>query len=260
MSKNNRYYNLVSNGDVADINIYGDITSLPWFDSDTSSHSLKSDIEALGDISQINVYINSYGGEVAEALAIYNTLKNHPARIVTVCDGFACSAASVIFMAGDERLMNEASLLLIHNAWTRATGNAEEMRKAADDLDIITNQSKTIYKTCINISDDELDAMMDKEKWIQPGEAVDWGFATGIKGSADDPANGPSQSVRDRVISIVANNSEEYTLIAKLKALIENHEPMNRVSDGDSGSDDNSEPKPKDITESANNSWSHFFN
>ena len=53
-------------------------------------------------------------------------------KVTTICDGFACSAASVIFMAGDERIINEASLLMIHNAWTYANGNATELRKAAE--------------------------------------------------------------------------------------------------------------------------------
>ena len=99
----NRYYSLVQNGTEADINIYGDITSWAWEEfGEMSAVNLSKQLEQLEGVSKINVYINSYGGEVAEGLAIYNSLKRHPAEVVTVCDGFACSIASVIFMAGDK--------------------------------------------------------------------------------------------------------------------------------------------------------------
>lgn len=102
-------------GEVLEITIYGDITSWEYQESDVSSYTLLKMIQE-SRAKVINVNINSYGGEVAEGLAIYNALKNHSATVRTRCDGFACSAASVVFMAGDVRLMNEASLLMIHNA------------------------------------------------------------------------------------------------------------------------------------------------
>lgn len=128
-----KYYSLESKNDVADLYIFGDITSWPWLESDVSASGIVNELQSL-DAKEINVHINSYGGEVAEGLAIYNTLKNSGMKVTTICDGFACSAASVIFMAGDERIINEASLLMIHNAWTYANGNATELRKAAEDL------------------------------------------------------------------------------------------------------------------------------
>ena len=101
-----KYYSLVvkEKEKEADIHIYGDIVSWEWFDSDVSSYTLAKEIEGLPeDIEKINVFINSYGGEVAEGLAIYNNLRRHKAKVKTYCDGFACSIASVVFMAGDER-------------------------------------------------------------------------------------------------------------------------------------------------------------
>ena len=127
------------NGTEADIYIFGDIvdplTKELWgLDSDTSGLSLANDVKDL-DAEVINVHINSYGGAVSEGLAIHNTLKNHKAKVRTYCDGFACSAASVVFMAGDERYMNDASLLMIHNAWMYTAGNPAQLRKDADDLE-----------------------------------------------------------------------------------------------------------------------------
>lgn len=177
----NRYYSLVQNGTTADIDIYGDITSWPWYESDVSAYNLSKQLAELNGVDTINVNINSYGGEVAEGLAIYNALKRHSAKVVTRCDGFACSIASVIFMAGDERIMYDASLLMIHNAWTSVWGaNAEELRKQADDLDTITQASKNAYLSGVNITEEELSVLMDAETWISANDALDMGFATSI--------------------------------------------------------------------------------
>ena len=139
---NKNFFSLVKEKQTATLNIYGDITSIPFKEyGDVSAVNLSKQLEALGDVEQIDVHINSYGGEVAEGLAIYNALRRHKAKVRTYCDGFACSIASVIFMAGDERIMNESSLLMIHNAWTMAIGNSAELRKQADDLEKITQES-----------------------------------------------------------------------------------------------------------------------
>lgn len=98
-----KYYSLESKNDVADLYIFGDITSWPWLESDVSASGIVNELQSL-DAKEINVHINSYGGEVAEGLAIYNTLKNSDMKVTTICDGFACSAASVIFMAGHRNL------------------------------------------------------------------------------------------------------------------------------------------------------------
>ena len=85
-------------------------------------------------IEQINVYIIPYGGEVAEGLAIYNALKRHKAKVTTYVDGFACSIASVIFAVGDERIMSDTSLLMIHNAWTWAREMQTLMKESKPEI------------------------------------------------------------------------------------------------------------------------------
>ena len=192
ITTNKKYYNLETEGTKAALYIYGDITSWPWLESDVSSYNLSKQLEQLGDVDEIDVYINSYGGEVAEGLAIYSALKRHKAKVTTWCDGFACSIASVIFMAGDTRIMSNASLLMIHNAWTRASGNANELRKQADDLDTITQASINAYMEKVNISEEELKELLDEEKWLSPQEALGKGFATMISGV--DTSSKPSQS------------------------------------------------------------------
>lgn len=207
MSKSNRrYFSLVRSGTTAELDIYGNITSWPWLESDVSAYNLSQQLAQLDDVTEINVNINSYGGEVAEGLAIYNALMRHPARVTTRCDGFACSIASVIFMAGDERVMNQASLLMIHNAWTYASGDANELRKQADDLDTITGASKAAYMGRVSITEDELAAMMDEETFITPEDAVSMGFATAIEG--EEPEN-VSQSARRAVFMRLTDEDED---------------------------------------------------
>ena len=77
-----KYYNLHTSGRVADIQVYGDITSSKWEDSDVTSYDLVNELAGL-DVDEVNVYINSYGGEVAEGLAIYHALKRHPCLLYT---------------------------------------------------------------------------------------------------------------------------------------------------------------------------------
>lgn len=205
---NRRYFSLVRSGSTAELDIYGDITSWPWLESDVSAYNLSQQLAQLDDVTEIHVNINSYGGEVAEGLAIYNALMRHPARVTTRCDGFACSIASVIFMAGDERVMNQASLLMIHNAWTYASGDANELRKQADDLDTITGASKAAYMGRVSITEDELAAMMDEETFITPEDAVSMGFATAIEG--EEPEN-VSQSARRAVFMRLTDEDDDGT-------------------------------------------------
>ena len=188
-----KYYQLVNNGTSADLYIFGDICAWAWPEyGEQSGVTIVNQLKAM-DVDTINVHINSYGGDVAEGLAIYNVLREHKAEIVTICDGFACSAASVVFMAGDRRVMQPASLLMVHNAWTVAMGNAAELRKTADDIETITQASVEAYKKVATISEEEIKALMDAETWILPKDAVEYGFATEIDDDDDDDDE-PKQS------------------------------------------------------------------
>ncbi len=204
----NKYYALETNGKEADIYIFGDITSWEWFENDVSSYTLSKELQALDpDIEIINVHINSYGGEVAEGLAIYNLLRNHKAKVRTYCDGFACSIASVIFMAGDERIMNAASLLMVHNAWMYTAGNADQLRKDADDLDKITQASINAYMQNVNITEDKLKELLDAETWILPSEALEMGFATSIVG--ETATQKAAASARKALFNLLAKKEAE---------------------------------------------------
>lgn len=187
--KRKAVYQIVENAETrtADINIYGDITSAAelyrnWgcSEGEVSARDVKQAIEGL-DVDTINVYINSYGGEVAEALAIYSSLKRHSAQIHTFCDGFACSAATIVFCAGDVRTMGAIALLMIHNCMSYlGYANSEEMRKAAEDNDKINQSSIEAYKSVCNLTEDEIKEKMNAETWLTAQECLDFGFATEI--------------------------------------------------------------------------------
>lgn len=224
---NKKYYSLVQENNEATINIYGDITSWEWYPGDISSYTLSKQLEVI-EADTIHVYINSYGGEVAEGLAIYNSLKRHKAKVKTYCDGFACSIASVIFMAGDERIMSTASLLMIHNAWTYTSGNANELRKAADDLDSITQASINAYMADINIAEKKLKQLLDDETWLSPQLALEMNFCTSVINEKD--SNKASQSVKkslSKMILHIQNKNKESIDASKAKANQDNEPQQN---------------------------------
>lgn len=125
--------------------VYGDIRKKgiieKWLgigEDVTEAFSLKDALNAV-DTPNLTVRINSYGGSVSEGLAIYSLLSEFKGHLKTIVDGFACSAASVIFMAGQERVVPENGLLMIHNAWTEARGDSNAMKKVAEDLEKLLN-------------------------------------------------------------------------------------------------------------------------
>ncbi len=197
---NKKYYSLVQENNEATLNIYGEITSWEWSPNDISSYTLSKQLESI-EANTINVYINSYGGEVAEGLAIYNALKRHKAKVITYVDGFACSIASVIFMAGDERIMSNSSLLMIHNAWAYTAGNANELRKMADDLDIMTQASINAYMLDVNITEEELKQLLDNETWLSPQLALEMNFCSSIVNEKN--SDKASQSVKKSLFKMI---------------------------------------------------------
>ena len=140
---------------------------------------IKSDLKKIkGDIS---VRINSPGGDVFDGWAIYNLLKQYDRGIVTtIVDGEAASSASTIFLAGDKRKAAEPSLLMLHEAWAGILGNKREMREFADILDEIDSQILSIIQSISRKNDKETQQAFEKELWLGPQSAKEWGFVTEI--------------------------------------------------------------------------------
>lgn len=199
----------------ADLYIYGDIyegahvwTAFTGVDRGTDSLELVDALNQLpAEVGEVNVHINSYGGDVSEGVAIYTALRNCGRTVNTYVDGFACSIASVVLMAGERRVMGPASLVMVHDPWMKATGNAEELRKAAEDLDVIGQASRAAYMGRVAISAEELDRLMREETWLGAEQAVEYGFATEV--AADPDEDRPSQHVRDRMVRMLAGPADK---------------------------------------------------
>lgn len=157
--------------DEATVYIYDEIS---WFA--VNAQQFARDLQAVS-AKQINLRINSPGGNVFDGIAIYNELRRHPARVVAHVDGVAASIASVIAMAGDEIHMSQGAMLMIHNAWGIGIGDADELRKTADLFDKATDQIRGIYARRTGLSDNALRDLMDDETWMDGDEAVAKGFA-----------------------------------------------------------------------------------
>lgn len=199
--------------------IYGLITKKDIFDiffgtgqDKTEALTLKDALKQV-DTPNLTVRINSKGGDVDQGLAIYGLLSTFKGHVKTVVDGFACSVASVIFMAGKERIVPENGVLLIHNAWTSASGDSNAMKKVAEDLEKVTQPSIDIYTKKTKLSEKEIKALMDRETWITSKEAFDWGFSTSQTREGEY-----QQSIEaDMVHHLVVQNKELQKQIEEIK-------------------------------------------
>ncbi len=147
--------------------------------SETSADFFRQKLSEYNDVKFINIYINSLGGSVMEGVAIYNQLKRHAAYKTVYVDGFACSIASVIAMAGDKVIMPANAVMMIHNAWTCCEGNAVDMRKCADDLDKINEASRQAYiqKAQGKIKEEKLMELLENESYLTAKDCFEYGFA-----------------------------------------------------------------------------------
>lgn len=172
------YFQMKATNNVAQIDIFGDIVSEKWFYEETSATSFRDALKELGDVSTINLSINSGGGSVFDGIAIYNMLKSHKATVNVYVEGLAASIASVIAMAGDTITMRSGSMMMVHMPWTLSQGNAEEMRKTADTLEKTGDSIVDIYSERTGIPSDDIRNIMNDETWLSAEEAVEQGWAT----------------------------------------------------------------------------------
>jgi ATP-dependent Clp protease, protease subunit len=167
------WYSIKAKSDqkTAEISIYDEIGY--W---GVTAKQFIGDLKAV-DATTIKLAINSPGGAVFDALAIYNALRQHPAAVEVTIMGVAASAASVIAMAGDTIVMPENAFMMIHNPLNMAYGNADDLREMADVLDKIGASLIGIYARRTGLPDDEIKALLDAETWLNAEEAVTKGFA-----------------------------------------------------------------------------------
>ncbi len=162
---------------------------MPWFNKNGSrlniydeigldgftSEAFASELAAIGE-GDVELHLNTPGGDVFEGVAVYNALKMHPGRVTVIVDGLAASIASVVAMAGDVIKMHETSMLMIHEPWTFRAGNAEVFRNSANLLDKVRDNSVVpAYKARI-ADETRIREMMAAETWINAEEALALGI------------------------------------------------------------------------------------
>lgn len=164
----------------AEILIYDDIGE-GWFGG-ISAKTFAEDLKALGPVGTLKIRVNSPGGDVFDALAMYNTLRRHAARKEVSIDGMALSAASIIIMAGDHIAMAENAMLMIHDPWSVTMGTATEMRAQAELLDQVKENLVATYERRTKRDGEDIRQMMSDETWMRAAQAFDEGFIDEITG------------------------------------------------------------------------------
>lgn len=188
MSSDKPYVVTLKSEKVGEVLIYQPIGNSFWEEGVTAKQ-FATDIKTLGNVTQIDVRINSPGGSMNDGLAIYNVLNQHKARVNVYIDGIALSMASVIAMAGDSVAMAENALMMIHNPQWIAVGDAHAMRKAADTLDMYKQSVIAAYESKSGMAKDEISSLMDDETWFTATEAVDAKFADVVTEALDIAAS-----------------------------------------------------------------------
>lgn len=214
--------------DSLDIYIYGDVESdgYDWWtgrtiESETSANHFRDELAKHPNAKEITIFINSNGGSVFEGTAIYNQLRRHPAHKTVRIDGFACSIASVIAMAGDTVIMPRNTLMMIHNMWMYCCGNAAELRKAADDLEVINNAGRQAYLTKAGekLAEADLIAMMEAETWLTAEQCIQYGLADEYAEEDADMSNAGAV-LQKANLDLQQRISIHHSLAAQLRELV----------------------------------------
>ena len=180
---------------MAEILIYDDIGPEEW--GGVSAKMVKAQLDAMPEADEIVVRINSPGGDVFDGFAIYNLLKQHPAKVTVKVDGMAASAASVVAMAGDVIEMASNARMMIHNPWTMAIGDSANMRKTADLLDQIKESIVATYQGRVKMEAADIAEAMDAEWWFGAKAAIEHGFADAEAGTAKPIKNTAKPWIRN---------------------------------------------------------------
>lgn len=200
-----------------------------WEESERSANHFREVLAEHPDVTQINIYISSDGGSVREGTSIYNQLKRHSAHKTVYVDSWAASIASVIAMAGDEVIMPRNTLMMIHNMWMSAVGSAAELRKAADDLDVINEAGRQAYllKAGDKLNEEELAAMMDAETWLTAEQCVELGLADRLA-DQDADMSGASQMLQRNNLRMEQRLQLQKSLAAQLRELVHDPKPQGK--------------------------------
>lgn len=168
------WYRMERQGSAEEIYIYDGIGMFG-----VEAESFIADLNAI-DAQEINLRINSPGGNVFDGTAIYNALLRHPAKVHVQIDGLAASMASIIALAGDTVEMAENAFFMIHMPWSMVIGDSEDMRKEAEILDKLSESAVRTYASRSDLTEDEVRAAMKEETWYSAEDAKAAGFVDSI--------------------------------------------------------------------------------
>lgn len=191
---------LVRNDSEAELMLYGTIGVDWWSGEGITGQSVDDALRNLGDVQSIVMRVNSGGGDVFEATAIYNILVKHPATIRVEIEGVAASAATLISMAGDKIHIAENAYFMIHQARGMAWGTSRELRDYLKLLDNADAAIRLTYSRRTGLTDAKLVKLMDHDNWMTAKEAKELGFVDVVDKAKDvEPHAKPKQSSDTRL-------------------------------------------------------------
>ena len=171
-------FKIYSKGEDATIEVLGSIGE-SWFEEGTTLNSVKSEIENL-KARNITLKISSLGGDAFEGLAIHDLLKSSKKKVTAEIIGATASAGTIVAVGADNIKISENALFLVHNAWTVAQGNADDLRKQAENLETVDNRMVSIYMNKTKQKEEDVRYLMKEDKWIDANEAKEFGFVDAI--------------------------------------------------------------------------------
>ena len=181
---------------------YEEIGENSWTGGGLTAKVIKQQIDGHKKCSDILLRINSPGGDVFEAIAIFNLLRSQNKPIEVRVDGLAASSASIIAMAGDKIIMGISAMMMVHNAWSLCMGYASDMRKMAGELDKVSGAISAIYvrRTMRSLAD--VNALMEAETWMTADEALAGRFATEVESEPDEQVERNALAIARRFRSL----------------------------------------------------------
>lgn len=228
MSKNKMFFEIKNiSKDVGEIQVYGEICKWAWeSDGETSAFTFSKQLEKLRDVKKIELKINSPGGDVFEAIAMYHSLKRigKAKEIIAFVDGIAASAATILTLAANKVVMGKGCYFMIHNPLMyMGYSNVEEMNEAVEHLNKTKENILDLYEEKCKLSREEISEKMDKTTWYSAEEALQVGFI-------DEIANYDSSVSNLNISNIFISELKNMAIPEKLKTILQNQKKEEKMT------------------------------
>jgi ATP-dependent Clp protease, protease subunit len=214
---------------IANLSIYGDIGEGSDSETSVSAAAFRAALSEAGEISRLNIHINSAGGNMYDGISISNAISDHPAPSVAYVDGLAASAATIVALGADKTVMRANSHYMIHNSWAQAIGDASLMMKAANHLKMADETIAGMYSKKTGIEKEEVLKLMQAETWMTAKQARAKGFADSVKGSVGKAAKA-SASNKFIFNSVALDLSRFKNIPARLTRMRVKKEELNKAA------------------------------